>query len=229
MRNIDARQNRLLAALPGEGLAAVSDAAEVVDLPLGLNLEVAGLPIPAVYFPLSGIASVVLLRGGHRVEVGLIGREGATGLAVALGGTKTSLETVVQAVGQALAVPAAHMRDLLERDRLLRAQMHLFVLEFHLQLADTALANARGRIEERLARWLLMMQDRTGETTLNLTHDFLSQMLGVRRPGVTTALHALEERRLIRSQRGRVVLLDRPGLEERAANFYPGAPPAHLA
>lgn len=228
MKNIEPTANRILADLPPADAAAICEASDIVDLTLGLSLERAGQPISGIYFPLSGIASVVHVRGTHRVEVGLIGKEGVTGVALALGATATPLDCFVQAVGRALRLPTADFRDLTERRPALKAQMHLFMLEFHLQLAETALANARGRIEERLARWLLMTHDRIGETTLQLTHEFLSQMLGVRRPGVTTALQSLEEQRVIRSQRGRVVLLDRAGLIERAAGFYTGAPPPRL-
>lgn len=228
MRNIDPRENRILAALPPADTAAVIEGAEVVDLPLGLLLEHAHAPIDGIYFPLSGIASVILVRGEDRIEVGLVGREGVTGLAIALGGESTPLDVVVQAAGRALALSSSRLRTLVQERPALRSQMLLFTLEFHLQLAETALANARGRIEERLARWLLMTQDRIGEPTLQITHEFLSQMLGVRRPGVTTALHSLEEQHLIRSQRGRVVILDRTGLVGRAAGFYAGPPPPKL-
>lgn len=228
MQATDSRHNRLLAALPEADRAALCANAEAIELPLGFPLEDAGEPIGRVYLPLAGIVSVVMVRGSHRVEAGLIGPEGATGLAVTLGATSTPLESVVQAAGRALALPSGRFRKLVDERPALREQMLLFALEFHLQLAETALSNARGRIEERLARWLLMMHDRVGASTLNLTHEFLSQMLGVRRPGVTTAVHALEELRLVRSQRGRIVLLDRDGLIRHAAGFYVGPPPSAL-
>ena len=228
MRNINPLENRILAALPPGDAQAVMEGAEFVDLPLGLPLEHAHVPIDGIYFPLAGIASVMLVRGEDRVEVGLVGREGATGLAIALGGESTPLDVVVQASGHALSLSSSRLRTLVQERPALRSQLLLFMLEFHLQLAETALANARGRIEERLARWLLMTHDRIGEPTLQLTHEFLSQMLGVRRPGVTTALQSLEEQRLIRSQRGRVVILDRAGLVARAAGFYLGPPPPKL-
>lgn len=231
MSALDLRANRILAALPDGDFAAICEASEVVPLTLRLPLEVPGEPIDKVYFPLSGLASVVLSRGAQRVEVGLIGPEGATGLALILGAAMTPLDCFcfVQGSGQALCLPALEFRRIADGSPALRAQMLLFVLEFHLQVAETALANARGRIEERLARWLLMMHDRIGETTLQLTHEFLSQMLGVRRPGVTTALQSLEEQRLIRSNRAKIVVLDRAGLIERANGFYSGPPPAKLA
>jgi CRP-like cAMP-binding protein len=228
MKNIEPAANRILAGLPPEDTAAICEASEVIELTLGLQLEVGGEPISGVFFPLAGIASVVLVRGTQRVEVGLIGKEGVTGTALALGATATPLDCFVQAAGRALRLPTSAYRDLTARRPALREQMLVFMLEFHLQLAETALANARGRIDERLARWLLMTHDRIGETTLNLTHEFLSQMLGVRRPGVTMALQSLEEQRVIRSQRGRIVLLDRAGLIERAAGFYAAAPPPKL-
>jgi CRP-like cAMP-binding protein len=228
MSTVDLRENRILAALPDADVEAIRAVSELVPLTLRLPLEVPGAPIEHVFFPLSGLASVVLVRGAQRVEVGIIGSEGATGLSLLLGATTTPLDCFVQAVGRALCLPSAEFLRLADERPALRAQMLLFVLEFHLQLAETALANARGRIEERLARWLLMTHDRLGETTLHLTHEFLSQMLGVRRPGVTTALQSLEEQRVIRSNRAKILVLDRVGLMERANGLYGGPPPAKL-
>jgi len=229
MSSLDLRANRILAALPDGDFAAICEASEVVPLTLRMPLEIPGEPIANIYFPLSGLASVVLSRGTQRVEVGIIGPEGVTGIALILGAATAPLECFIQGAGRALCVPAPLFRRIAARSPVLHDQTLLFVLEFHLQLAETALANARGRIEERLARWLLMMHDRIGETTLHLTHEFLSQMLGVRRPGVTTALQSLEEQRLIRSNRAKIVVLDRAGLIERANGFYSGPPPAKLA
>jgi CRP-like cAMP-binding protein len=224
MKSSSLSSKRILASLSEEDAQAVTQVGEVVPLTLRTPIEIPHRHINWVYFPLSGLASVVLSRGNNSVEVGIVGFDGMTGHSLLFGISSTPLGCFVQSEGHALRVPALRLRELLTTHPALHEQALRYVFEFHLQLTETALANARGRIEERLARWLLMTQDRIGGPTLHLTHEFLSQMLGVRRPGVTTALQSLEEQRVIRSNRAKVTVIDRAGLIERSNGFYMGPP-----
>lgn len=203
-----------------------SGALEFVDLPQGTYVERMGEPIEHVIFPSAGILSVVARGpGGQSVEAGLVGCEGMSGHMLVLGGDESVHDMMMQIGGRGWRVAAAPFREALReaplRDRSLRYMQSMLI-----QLTHSALAYGKAVIEVRLARWLLMCQDRTGQDTLDLTHEFLALMLGVRRSGVTVALHKLEGDHLIWSQRGRVVIRDRAGLVALAEGFY-GAPEAH--
>ena len=220
----DVTGNHLLACLPKEDFSALQPHLTRVELPLRKMLEPRNRRIEHVYFPEQGFVSVVANGSRHGgVEVGIIGREGATGLAVIMGTDRSPHETYVQLAGRGLRMPAQGLRQAMEeRPALRRALLH-YGHAFIVQTAYTALANGRGKIEERLARWLLMAHDRSEGDDLSLTHEFLALMLGVRRPGVTIALNMLERNGLIRVKRGAISILDRAGLAEAASGTY-GAP-----
>jgi CRP-like cAMP-binding protein len=133
----------------------------------------------------------------------------------------------MQAAGQGQCIKAVELRKAMQASPSLQGALLKYVQVFMVQTAHTAVANARAKIEARLARWILMAQDRLDRTSLPLTHEFLSLMLGVRRASVTEALHALEALKLIRSARGEVVVLNRKGIERKAGNAY-GAPEAEF-
>ena len=154
----------------------------------------------------------------------MIGREGMTGLPIVLGNHRSPHATYIQASERA-CVPAAELRKATQTSVSLRNSLLKFVQAFGVQTTHTAISNARSRLDVRLARWLLMAHDRIGDDTLSLTHEFLSLMLGVRRPGVTEALHALRERGLIAYGRGQIVVKDRKGMERMAGEAY-GTPEA---
>lgn len=184
-------------------------------------LEEVNRPIEHAYFPEDCLISVVaMLRDGKAIEVGMVGREGMTGTAIVLGNGEALNECRVQLEGSALRIPAAGLRELLPRSASLHAQFLRYVQVVLVQATQTALVYSHLTVEKRLARWLLMMQDRVGEDEFDLTHEFLAAMLGVRRPGVTVALHMLEGRHLIRSTRSRIGIRDRTGLEEFVASGY---------
>ncbi|HZZ25438.1 MAG TPA: Crp/Fnr family transcriptional regulator [Roseiarcus sp.] len=154
--------------------------------------------IEAAYFPEAGFASVVAVQSnGEQVEVGLIGREGMTGLPIVFGNHRSPHATYIQAPGMGKCILATELRKATQASLSLRDSLLKFVQAFGVQTAHTAVSNAQSRLDARLARWLLMAHDRIGEDTLTLTHEFLSLMLGVRRAGVTEALHALREQGLI--------------------------------
>ena len=218
--------NRLLASLSTNDFDLLGPHLECVILGLRKNLERPNRRIDAVYFPESGFASVVAVQSkGKEVEVGLIGREGMTGLPIVLGNHRSPHATYIQASGTGKCIPAAELRKATQTSVSLRDSLLKFVQAFGVQTTHTAISNARSRLDVRLARWLLMAHDRIGEDKLTLTHEFLSLMLGVRRPGVTEALHALRKQDLISYARGQITVKDRKGLERAAGKAY-GTPEA---
>ena len=155
----------------------------------------------------AGIASVVAVQPDETpVEVGLIGREGMTGIAVVLGGDQSPHSTYIQVAGEGQRIAAKELRKAMDTSATMRRLFLKFVQVFMVQTAHTAIANARAHIDQRLARWILMAHDRTGNKTLPLTHEFLSLMLGVRRAGVTEALQSLKQQNLIDTGRNQIVV-----------------------
>jgi CRP-like cAMP-binding protein len=219
--------NRLLAWLPPADLAMLEPHLEPVELKLRQKLEEPNRRIEHVYFPEHGFASVVARQHPESMEVGLIGREGMTGLAVVLDDIQSPLDTFVQSAGHGLRMPAPALREAMQNSQSLAKSLRRFAHCFLVQAGYAALINGRYKLEERLARWLLMAQDRLRDDELALTHEFLSIMLGVRRAGVTIALNILQQRGIIRHGRGKVMILDRPALLRVSNNSY-GGPEAEL-
>jgi CRP-like cAMP-binding protein len=177
--------------------------------------------IDAVYFMETGIASVVAVQPDEtRVEIGLIGSEGMSGSAVVLGGDQSPHSTYIQVAGEAQRIGADELRKAMQASDPLRRLLLKFVQAFMVQTAQTAIANARAHIDQRLARWILMAQDRTRDKTLPLTHEFLALMLGVRRAGVTEALQSLKRRKLIETGRNQITVLNRKGIKRTAGSSY---------
>jgi CRP-like cAMP-binding protein len=223
-----AGSNRLLSRLSRADFTLLSPYFSKVDLPLRKELERPGRPIDYVYFPESGFASVVVeAKGARGIEVGLIGREGMSGLAIVMGTDRTPNRTFIQSAGSGLRIPSARLRSAMEQSRTLQKALLLYAHAFNIQASYTAMANGRSKIEERLARWLLMARDRLDSDQLTLTHEFLSLMLGVRRPGVTVALKLLQRAGLIQAARGTITILERKGLEKISNGAY-GPPEAEF-
>jgi CRP-like cAMP-binding protein len=178
-------------------------------------------PVDAVFFVETGMVSLlVTLEDGEQVESGIAGSEGLIGLALVYGNSHAVTEARVQMEGTALRVGAAEFRAEMERSPALRALLLRYALAFHAQVTLTAACNARHAIEHRLARWLLTAHDRAGADEFPMTHEFLSLMLGVRRPGVTIAAGILQRAGLIHYSRGRMAVTDRPGLEAASCECY---------
>ena len=191
-----------------------------VDLPVRRQLEARKKRVEDVYFLDAGLASVVA-NGGHPVEVGIIGREGMTGLSVVLDGDHRIIhETFMQIGGAGQCISAAKLRAAIDASTSLHQVLLRFAHAFMIQATQTALANGRSKIEERLARWLLMANDRVDGDELKLTHEFLATMLGVRRSGVTVALQELERTGLISYRRGKITILDRKAMEISSNGAY---------
>jgi CRP-like cAMP-binding protein len=168
---------------------------------------------------------VVSAGANHNIEVGIVGREGMTGLPVLLESDRAWHETFIQTAGKGWRLTAEHLRTALKQSPNLRRIMMRYVNSQVSQMAYTALANGRYKIEERLARWLLMADDRAEGSTINLTHEFLALMLGARRAGVTNALSAFQKRGVLQMKRGVIAIKDRAALEESANGSY-GVPEA---
>ena len=222
-------RNRLLATLPPADFSLLEPQLECVPLPVGTRLVEPHTPIEHVYFLEQGIASVVASTPqGRRIEAGIIGREGLTGIPVLLGLDRTSHECFIQTAGEGLRIGADDLRRAMTGSPSLHQHLLRFVQAFMVQMGQTALANGSHPLEQRLARWLLMCHDRVDGDELSTTHEFLSLMLGVRRAGVTVALQALEDRGLIATKRGQVAVLDRAKLEKVAGDSY-GVPEAEYS
>ena len=231
-------RNLLLEALPPDAMARLRPRLESVELPLKARMLIPDEPVEFVHFMQSGTVSMIsTLEDGAAVEVGLIGPEGFVGLSVLLGAPTASLEGLVQVAGTALRLPAAGLRAALDEVPGLRELLLRYVDSFHVQVSQSATCNVRHRIEQRLARWLLMTHDRVGGDAFTMTQEFLSHMLGVHRPGVTLAVGALQRAGLVRHDRGTMHVLDRAGLEAASCECYAavrrrmdwimGAPPPH--
>jgi CRP-like cAMP-binding protein len=220
--------NRILSRLSRADLHLLMPHLSPIDLPLRKSLEVPNKPIDYVYFVERGFASIVATgSGGDAIEVGLIGCEGVTGLAVIMGANRSPNATYMQLAGSGLRISAANLRSAMEESASLQKILLQYAYVFMVQTAQTALANGRSKVEERLARWLLMAHDRVAKNDLALTHEFLGIMLGVRRSGVTVALGVLESRGLIRSARGIITIVKRKALEKLAGSTY-GVPESEL-
>jgi CRP-like cAMP-binding protein len=193
---------------------------EPVDLPVRKRLVGKHQRVEHVYFPDKGIVSVVA-NGNNAIEVGIVGREGMTSVSVVLDSTaKAPHETYVQVAGKGQRVSVAHLLEAIEASSSLQRALLRYADTFLRQATETALANGRHKIEERLARWLLMANDRLDGHYVPLTHEFLSVMIGTARPGVTVALQEIERRGLITHQRGFVTIIDRDGLVKASNGAY---------
>ncbi len=219
-------QNRLLAAMSPADQALLTPKLRPLTLKTRQVLETANKPVKHNYFLDNGLASVIAIgKDGHQLEVGMIGREGVTGLPVVLGNDRSPNQTFIQVEGAGWRIAADDLRRVMQTSASLARVLLNFVNAFLIQTSHTALSNGVASIEERLARWLLMSNDRLDGTDVPLTHEFLSLMLGVRRAGVTGALNQLDRKGLISLSRARIRIVDREGLINAANGTY-GIPEA---
>jgi CRP-like cAMP-binding protein len=214
-------RNRLLSFLSDDDSEVMFSHLEPVDLPRDYEIAAVRRPISHYYFVETGIGSIVNTSSdGFKVEVGLVGRDGILPTAAILQCDEVSSDVFIQVAGHGLRIEADALKGILAEHPLILKLMLRFVQTLMTQTACTALSNVAHHIDERLARWLLMCHDRVDGDQLALTHEYISVLLGVRRPSVTTALHVLEGNRLIYSTRGNVIIRDREALEQFAADAY---------
>lgn len=214
-------QNHLIESLSCPDRAQLLSICSPHPLVRGEIVAEAGEPTRHVHFPTSGFVSVVADREGtSRLEVGMVGCEGMLGGHLALGATATPLRAIVQGAGSALRAGTADFLHLLDHAPGLRRVMGRYLDVRAAQLADLAICLRFHGLDARLARWMLMSQDRVSAPSFLVTHEVLAQMLGVRRAGVTRAAIALQEQGLIRYARGTVTVLDRAGMQAAACSCY---------
>lgn len=213
--------NRLLRALPRGEHHRLLQHGETVHLAFGCQLCEVDKPYQHLYFPLTAFISLVTsLEQRPGLELGLIGHEGMLGATLALGINAAPSRAVVQGSGSALRISAHALRQVLSESAPVRRLLQRYVYVQLAQLSQNAACAHFHELEPRLARWILMTRDRSHSEQLHLTHQFLADMLGVRRSGVTLAAGALQQRQLIRYSRGQITILDRAGLEASACGCY---------
>lgn len=229
MAHLTPLRNRLIASLSKEDAELLIPQLKPIEYKVRHSFFKAHQPIKTIVFPESGFASVVATSpSGESLEVGVIGSEGLIGVPVILGLNRSPHESYAQVAGHGFQIRSDSLWATMKRSWPLADVLLKFAYAFLVQVAHSALANGRFSVEERLARWLLMAHDRAEGDDVALTHEFLSMMLGVRRAGVTTALHNLERKRVVRATRGHILISDRSGLERIAGACY-GVPESELA
>lgn len=221
MPHRDRRTNRLLSLLSDDDYERLRPHLASVALDYKKNLYEASRPIEHVYFPVDGVASLVITTAeGGSAEVGTIGSEGVVGLPVCLGDRVATSSVYVQVPGTALQIDARIFRAELDRSPTLNLVMLHYAHAFFNQVAQSAACAHLHRVEQRCCRWLLMTRDRMPADEFLLTHEFLGMMLGVRRTTVTDVMGSLQKAGLIRYSRGHVTILDRAALQQRACECY---------
>jgi CRP-like cAMP-binding protein len=224
MFDLDSSQfcnNQLLAALPEADYRRILPSLEAIPLQIKDHLYERDQPIEYIYFPLSGMASILVVLDDHTfIEAGIAGREGMVGLPVFLGAATTSTVSFYQIPGVAVRMRADAFRAEISKNGALAAIVLRYANAFMLMLSQNAACNSQHSIEERCARWLLLTHERIGSDEFMLTQEFLSQMLGVRRAGVSLVMQTLQKAGIVYYVRGVITILNRPGLESVACQCY---------
>lgn len=214
-------RNLILSQLPAEEYAALAKHLVPIELPLEKRLSEPNQPIEFIYFLNTGLISTdAVTEKGEQVEVGLIGREGFSGLPALLEQPQMSHSVIMQGVGEGLRIRSVVVRAEFLKAGTLQRLVHAFTYLQMVQITQSVLCNRMHEVEARLARWLLSSADRMESEFLQLTQEFLSQMLGVQRSTVTVAAGELQRKGLIGYSRGRIHILDRPGLTARSCECY---------
>jgi CRP-like cAMP-binding protein len=214
-------KNRLLLALPPRDLQLVLPQLQQIPCSRDQVLLDTDSALVDVFFPEHGVISVVAVyTDGRSIEMATIGREGCTGFQAVFGARRTSSRFLVQVPGSTSKMPIRVFRQALSSMPSFRGLMQAYVQAFLEQILVSAACNGSHSLPQRLARWLLMMRDRSDSDTLPLTHNLLGEMLGVHRPSVTSAVRALERRRLIHTGRGQITIRDRKGLIAASCECY---------
>jgi len=213
--------NRLLAALPRNDYRKLLPVLEPVKLAFGQTLYESQSQIRDVYFPNDSFVSMLTTVDADRAaEVGLIGPEGMIGIPMALGVAVSPFRAVVQGEGAAMRMTTADFRRNFSTSAALKREVFLFTHLLMIQIAQTAACNRFHVVTQRMARWLLMTHDRVNSNEFRITQEFLALMLGVRRVGVSVAMGALRERKIIAYRRGTITILDQGGLVAAACGCY---------
>nr|WP_235566368.1 Crp/Fnr family transcriptional regulator [Methylibium sp. Root1272] len=217
----DPRKNHLLAALPPAEWHRWQPQLESVELPLGQVLYEPGRTLSHVYFPTTAIVSLLyVMEDGASAEIAVVGREGIVGVSLFMGGGSTPSRAVVQSAGLGYRLAADVMKQEFNRAGPVLHLLLRYTQALITQMAQTAVCNRHHSLDRQLCRWLLLSLDRLQGNQLSMTQELIANMLGVRREGVTEAALKLQKAGLIRYARGRITVLDRPGLEQRTCECY---------
>lgn len=220
-QNSDLPKNRLLAALPAEAYQRLVPHLELVSLPVGQVIYEPGEPISHVYFPHKAMVSLVsMMEDGTTIEVGLVGQEGMLGIPVLLGGGTTTNKALVQVAEGSMRMKADVLKSEFNRGGMLQSLLLRYMQALFTQVSQIAACNGLHSLEERFARWLLSVQCCLQSDELPLTQEFISQMLGVRRSGVTVAASTLSQAGMIRYSRGKITILNQEDLEATSCECY---------
>lgn len=213
--------NHLLAALPDEEFQRWEPLLELVDLPLGLVLYESGQTLRHVYFPTTAIVSLIfVLEDGNSEEIAVVGNEGVVGVSIFMGGGSTPSRAVVQSAGRGFRLRSSAIKEAFGRNAPVMHLMLRYTQALIAQMTQTAVCNRHHTVDKQFCRWLLLSLDRLQGHELVMTQDLIANMLGVRREVVTEAALKLQTAGLIQYARGRITVLDRPGLEHRSCECY---------
>lgn len=219
--NTHPRQNHLLAALSPEVQERLFPHLELAELPLRALMYESGRPMRHVYFPTDSIISMqYLMENGASTAISVVGNEGLLGITLYLGGESSPSRSLVQSAGHAYRLPRPRVKEEFDRHGELLLLMLRYTQALITQVAQTAVCNRHHTIDQQLCRWLLLSMDRLADNRLTMTQEFISNMLGVRRSGVTNAASKLEQLGVISYQRGLIRVLDRPRLESLSCECY---------
>jgi CRP-like cAMP-binding protein len=218
--SVSPRTNRLLASLPDAEWLRWLPLLEATELPLGRVLYEPGHCMSHVYFPTTAIVSLLhVLEDGASAEIAIVGNEGVVGISIFMGGGSTPSRAVVQSAGHGYRLPAHVLKDEFTRPPVLHLLLR-YTQALITQMSQTAVCNRHHSLDQQLCRWLLLSLDRLRGSELVMTQELISNMLGVRREGVTEAALKLQKAGLIRYARGHISVLDRAGLEARSCECY---------
>ncbi len=218
--HVDQQSNQLLASLPPEEWARWEPQLEEVDLPLGDVIYESGGYQSHVYFPTTAIVSLLyVLENGASAEIAVVGNEGIVGVALFMGGESTLSRAVVQSAGAGYRMKASAIKEEFKRLPVLHLLLR-YTQALLTQMSQTAVCNRHHSLDQQLCRWLLLSLDRLDGSELVMTQELIANMLGVRREGVTEGALKLQKAGLIRYARGRIKVLDRPGIEARTCECY---------
>jgi CRP-like cAMP-binding protein len=216
------KDNRLLAALPAEVFDRLLPDLKLVTMPLGKVIYESGAELEHVYFPVQGciVSMLYVMADGASAEIAVVGNEGLVGIALFMGGGTMPSRALVQSAGQAFQLKGGALIKEFERHTGLQLLLLRYTQALITQMSQTAVCNRHHSLEQQLCRWLLLSLDRLPTNELTMTQELIANMLGVRREGVTEAAGKLQVRGLIRYSRGRITVIDRPGLEAQVCECY---------
>jgi len=217
----DPRENHILDSLPAEERQRLFPHLTLVEMPLGMVLYESGEALRHIYFPVDSIVSLLyVMKDGASAEIAIVGHEGAIGVSLFMGGETTPSRAIVQSAGFAYRLTGRRLKQEFERHGQLLHVLLRYTQSLITQMAQTAVCNRHHSVDQQLCRWLLLSLDRLPSNRLDMTQELIANMLGVRREGVTGAAGKLQEKGVIRYNRGHITVLDRPKLEKLSCECY---------